>query len=699
VTTSTLSRTRASDRGAHLPIGTTAAVASALILILGLAQTAAGVRSGPEGRTLLWLTLGGTVFWTIGLLAFKQAPRSPAALPFLLQCLGWATWFGLHRILPEVGLPGGLVFVAYGVGSWLHGPTLVHFALALGWPEQERRWRVPVATWYVLHGVLFVVALIAVLGGREELFGVVDGVFRRQLLNLAAFLVAVAGLLSAGRALPWGDRRRTVGIAAAAMLVGMGPGWLVRVVPFFGFELSPGLTLATALFVAFPIGCGLAIIGSRHFNDRRLARESRDLQVHLLLERDVQTAAGDLARHLCRTFEAQGAMIRVANGAEPRVLAAEGEQPAHWSASTPLTESVEFGEATLAYPLGDDRGAIGEIRLAGGPAGTIGTRELSSLGRLARPLAAVFRAKLADEELRTTTRELARSAESLATAGQRLDRAARASTEGIRETTTGARQQVGDLAEVQAASRTAGAVAGEVRNEAARNADIGRAVGEQGTALVRSSEALAGEIEQAMHTLGLVRNEVDALATRGEQIQEISGAINGLAFQTNLLALNAAIEAARAGAEGQGFAVVAEEVRQLADDSGRSARDIGRLVTGIRNEIERAVLALARVLEDMRGAAARGRTGGTLFGNAQQHLANLTGTATALRDRADRLQEAAGRIESAVERSTLVARGQLTRAEGAAAAVQQQLETAGELEGEAARLAAVAAKLEALLAR
>jgi methyl-accepting chemotaxis protein len=698
VTTSSISRTRASDRGAHLPLGTTAAGASALVLILGLAQTAAQVRSGPEAKTLLWLTLGGTVFWTVGVLALQQAPRSPAALPFLLQCLGWATWFGLHSLLPDDGLPGWLLFAAYGIGSWLHAPTLVHFALALGWPEREERWRRAVIVWYTLHGVLFLVALGAVLGGQEWLFGAADDVARRQLLNLAAFVLAVAMLLAAWRSLPRGDRRRTVGLAALAILIGMGPGWLVRVVPVFAFELSPGLTLAVVLFVAFPIGCGLAIIRNRHFNDRRLARESRDLQVRLLLERNVETAAAELAHHLCRTFEASGAMIRVANGAQPRVLAASGEHPPSWPAA-PLTESVELGGSAVAYPLGDDRGAIGEIRLAGGPAGALGARELSSLGRLAQPLAAVFRAKLADEELRFTTHELARSADALASAGQRLDTAARASTEGLRETTAGARQQVGDLAEVQAASRTAGAVAAEVRTEAARNADIGRAVGEQGTALVRTSEALAGEIEQAMHTLGLVRNEVDALMARGDQIQEISGAINGLAFQTNLLALNAAIEAARAGAEGQGFAVVAEEVRQLADDSGRSARDIGRLVTGIRDEIERAVLSLARVLEDMRGAASRGRTGGTLFDSAQQHLVNLTGTATGLRDRADRLQEAAARIESAVERSTQVARGQLTRAEGATAAVQQQLDTAGELEAQATRLAAVAAKLETLLAK
>ncbi len=696
MTTSTLSRTRASDRGAHRPLGASAAVASALVLVVGLAQTASGVRSGPEAKTLLWLTLGGTVFWTVGVLAFRQAPRSPAALPFLLQCLGWATWFGLHPLVPQGGIPEALVYVAYGVGSWLHAPTLVHFALALGWPEREERWRRLVLGWYLLHGLLFIAAVWAVLGGHEALFGAVDDVARRRLLNLTAFALAVGMLLAAWRPLPRGDRRTTVGLAALAILAGMGPGWLVQAAPVFALELSPGFTLATALFVVFPIGCGLAIIGSRHFNDRRLSRESRDLQVQLLLERDVRTAADSLAHHLCRTFEASCAMIRVANGAEPRVLASAGPHPADWPAA-PLMEAVELGD-TVVYPLADDTGFIGEIRLAGGPAGPIGARELGSLGQLARPLAAVFRAKLADEELRSTAQELARSADALALAGQRLDTAARASTEGLQETSAGARQQVGDLAEVQAASRAAGAVAGEVRSDATRNADIGRVVGEQATALVRTAEGLAGEIEQAMHTLGLVRNEVDALMARGEQIQEISGAINGLAFQTNLLALNAAIEAARAGSEGQGFAVVAEEVRQLADDSGRSARDIGRLVTGIRDEIERAVLALARVLEDMRGAAARGRTGGSLFDSAQQHLGHLAGAATTLRDRADRLQETAGRIDSAVERTAQVARAQLARADTAAAAVQQQLETAAELEMQAARLGSAAAKLEGLLA-
>ena len=360
MTTSTLSRTRASDRGAHLPLGITAAVASAIVLILGLAQTAAQVRSGADGKSLLWLTLGGTIFWTVGVLAFRQAPRSPAAIPFLLQCVGWATWFGLNRLLPPVGLPGWLVYLAYGIGSWLHAPSLVHFSFGLGWPEREDQWRRSVLTWYGLHGVLFIVAMAALLGGQERLFEIVDTLLRRQLLNLAAFLIAIGFLIAAWRRLPHGDRRRTIGIAALAIAIGMGPGWLVRFAPSLGYEVSPGLTVATFLFIAFPLGCGAAIIASRHFNDRTLARESRDLQVRLLLERKVETAAADLAQHLCRTFEVSGAMIRIANGSEPRVLATAGTPSPEWSAA-PLADSVQLGTSAVAYPLGDQRAAIGAM--------------------------------------------------------------------------------------------------------------------------------------------------------------------------------------------------------------------------------------------------------------------------------------------------------------------------------------------------
>jgi methyl-accepting chemotaxis protein len=699
VTTSFLSRTRASDRGAHLPLGIAVAALSLTIFVAGLTLTAGRIRSGPEGRTLLALTLEGTLFWGVGVSAFRQATRSPAALPFLLQCAGWTTYFGLLLLLPVAGLPSADVFGAYAPGSYLFAPSLVHLAFALGWPHREDRWKTPVLCWYVLHGILFVLALAAVLGGQERLFALVDDLLRRRTLNLLAFGLSVGALVAARRSLPVSaDRRRGLDLAAAAMLFGLGPSWLVSLLPALARPILPGFSPVTACLAVLPVGFGIAMLGNRLFDDRRLAREVRELQVRLLLEQDLGAASLALLQHLCRTFDATSAVIRVADGASPRLLAATGPIPAEWTAAGLIAEVQRTtNPPAVGYPLADDLGVLGEIRLAGAIPGSFGSREISSLARVARPVAAVLRTKLADQELRATAGELARLASTFAEAGMQLEHAARSISGSIRETTDGARQQVADLAQVEAAARGAASVAAEVRAEAGRSAEVGTAVETEGQALVRSSEDLAAGIERTMRTLGLVRGEVDALVARGEEIQRISSAINGIAFQTNLLALNAAIEAARAGAEGQGFAVVAEEVRQLAEDTGHSARDIGRLVTGIREEIERAVLALARVLEDMGQAAARGRTGGALFDATHQRLTSLLQAAQGIRHRADRLETATGTIEAAVARSAGVARAQLARAEGAAANVDHQLITAGELRANAEALATLGERLSRLL--
>jgi methyl-accepting chemotaxis protein len=85
---------------------------------------------------------------------------------------------------------------------------------------------------------------------------------------------------------------------------------------------------------------------------------------------------------------------------------------------------------------------------------------------------------------------------------------------------------------------------------------------------------------------------IKELESKSNQIGEIVDIITNIADQTNLLALNAAIEAARAGEHGRGFAVVADEVRKLAENSGTAASQIAELLTEIKNGTHEAVSSM-----------------------------------------------------------------------------------------------------------
>lgn len=113
------------------------------------------------------------------------------------------------------------------------------------------------------------------------------------------------------------------------------------------------------------------------------------------------------------------------------------------------------------------------------------------------------------------------------------------------------------------------------------------------------------DVHSKMQAVEVTDQEMEAVLKSSESISQIVSTINQISEQTNLLALNAAIEAARAGEAGRGFAVVADEVRQLAQKSSQSADEINRLVTETNNRIESLANSL-RALNDVSKAEGSG---------------------------------------------------------------------------------------------
>ena len=179
----------------------------------------------------------------------------------------------------------------------------------------------------------------------------------------------------------------------------------------------------------------------------------------------------------------------------------------------------------------------------------------------------------------------------------------------------GAQEQAKAIGQAsQVASRINQAIEQVTNNAQAMTQDSAEAArySRDGAQTVR--ETIAG-MEAIRSKVNFSATKVEEMGARSDEIGTILETIEDIASQTNLLALNAAIEAARAGEQGKGFAVVADEVRKLAERSSRSTKEISGLIKGIQKTVSEAVTAMQESAQEVESGVQRAQSAGDALNN------------------------------------------------------------------------------------